>query len=251
MNTADASATPPSFPPDWKPLPGSGPGVVPGDGEALLVLAQLDVPPQRLDALRASFAPREEERFRSFATDALRSRWGAARGTLREVLGAAVGCAPREVAFRYAAHGKPQLANSPLRFNISHSGAVALIAVARVEVGVDVELPRPRRSDGIARRFFAPGEIERLFAIEDPERRADAFFRLWTCKEAFLKVTGEGLSRSTRSYEIAPDSSRLLWAVGIPDAATRYSVYPLDVGDPYRAALVAEGPVRLLRYRWR
>ena len=166
------------------------------------------------------------------------------------MLGAALGCGPQEVGFRYGAHGKPQLAGSPLHFNISHSGALALIALAHVEVGVDVELPRPRRTDAIARRFYAPGEVERLFAIEDAAARADAFFRLWTCKEAFLKVTGEGLSRSTRSYEIAPDRSRLLWATGIPDAAARYSVYPLEVGDPYRAAMVAEGQVGLRRYRW-
>jgi 4'-phosphopantetheinyl transferase len=238
----------PVFPSDWTPLPQRP---APAPGEALLVLAHLDVPSHRLDGLRATFAPREEERFRSFATDELRSRWGTARGALREVLGAALGCPPREVAFRYGAHGKPRLAGSPLRFNVSHSGAVALIALAHVEVGVDVELPRARRTDAIARRFYAPGEIERLFAVEDPAARADAFFRLWTCKEAFLKVTGEGLSRSTRSYEIAPDRSRVLWATGIPDAAERYSVYPLEIGDPYRAALVAEGHVALRRHRWR
>ena len=135
-------------------------------------------------------------------------RWGAGR---------------KKVGFRYGAHGKPQLAGSPLHFNISHSGDLALIALAHVELGVDVELPRPRRTDAIARRFYAPGEVERLFAIEDAAARADAFFRLWTCKEAFLKVTGEGLSRSTQSYEIAPDRSRLLWATGIPDADARYS----------------------------
>ncbi|MGZ6123552.1 MAG: 4'-phosphopantetheinyl transferase family protein, partial [Myxococcales bacterium] len=213
--------------------------------------ACLDVDARRLAALRASFAPREEERFQSFATVALRSRWGAARGILREVLGRALGCGPSEVQFGYGLHGKPYVRGAPIRFNISHSGALAVIALARVEVGVDVELPRARRSDAIARRFYAPGEIERLFAEADDERRADAFFRLWTCKEAFLKVTGEGLSRSTRSYEIALAPAGLLWATGIPDAAQRYSVHPLDVGDPYRAAVVVEAPRPvLLHYRW-
>jgi 4'-phosphopantetheinyl transferase len=216
-----------------------------------LVAAHLDFQSGRLAALRETFSPREEERFRSFGSDDLRWRWGAARGVLREVLGRALGCAPAEVAFRYAAHGKPYLADSSLRFNISHSGAVAVIALARAEVGVDVELPRARRSDAIARRFYAPGEVERLFAQADEARRADAFFRLWTCKEAFLKVTGEGLSRSTRSYEIALDPPRLIWATGIPDASRRYSVQPIDIGDPYRAAVVVEAPQPLfLHYRW-
>ena len=238
----------PLFPAHWRPAPER---LLPDRGEVLLVGVPLDAGERRLAALRATFAPREEERFRSFATDALRARWGAARGTLREVLGRALGCAPSAVEFRYGPHGKPEVPGTPLRFNISHSGALAVIALAHAEVGVDVELPRARRSDAIARRFYAPGEIERLFEEADDGRRADAFFRLWTCKEAFLKVTGEGLSRSTRSYEIALDPPRLLWAKGIPDAARRYCVHPLDVGDPYRAAVVIEQPHVTLRFhRW-
>jgi 4'-phosphopantetheinyl transferase len=239
----------PRFPALWRPAPER---IAPERGEVVLVATSVDVETHRLAAMRATFSAREQDRFQSFATEALRVRWGAARGTLREVLGRALGLAPAEIEFRFAAHGKPQLAGSPLRFNISHSGALAVIALAHVEVGVDVELPRARRSDAIGRRFYAPGEIERMFAEADPELRADVFFRLWTCKEAFLKATGEGLSRSTRSYEISLDPPRLLWATGIPDAARRYSVHPLDVGDPYRGALVAEEPLPSLRhYLWR
>jgi 4'-phosphopantetheinyl transferase len=128
---------------DWTPPPA---GLAPEAGEVVLLAVHLDVPSQRLDALRATFSPREEERFRSFASDQLRSRWGTGRGTLREVLGRALGCAPREVAFRYGSHGKPQLAGSDLHFNISHSGALAIIALGRVEVGVDVQRPGPARA---------------------------------------------------------------------------------------------------------
>ena len=240
--------SPPIFPAHWRAAPER---LLPGAGEAVVIGVPLDAGERRLPALRATFSPREEQRFRSFATDALRARWGTARGVLREVLGRALGCAPSAVQFHYGRHGKPEVRGAPLRFNISHSGALAVIALAAVEVGVDVELPRPRRSDDIARRFYTPGEIERVFAETDPARRADTFFRLWTCKEAFLKVTGEGLSRSTRSYEIALSPPRLLWATAIPDASQRYSVFPLDVGDPYRAALVLEAPhATLLHYRW-
>ena len=234
------------FPPQWRPASNS---MLPARGELVLVVANLDVEPRRLAQLRAAFSPREEERYQSFAHDQHRHRWGAARGTLREVLGNALAIAPSAVEFRYGAHGKPQLAGSALRFNISHSGALALIALSSSEVGADVELPRPRRNDDIARRFFAPGENGRLFAIGDDDVRRDAFFRLWTCKEAFLKATGEGLSRSTRSYEIElrDGAARLLWAKGIADAADRFSVHPLEVGDPYRAAVVAEGRGLALR----
>jgi len=213
-----------------------------------VAVVDLDVPAERMAQLRASLSPREQQRYDSFAHDELRHRWGAARGWLRLLLSRALGCAPAEVAFAYGEHGKPHVAGSPLRFNISHSGGRALIALALCEVGVDIELPRARRTDAIAKRFFAPGENARLFALPDAAR-ADAFFRLWTCKEAFLKVTGEGLSRSTRSFEIdVGPPARLLWAGGIADAADRFSVHPIEAGEPYRAALVAESPRVFLRF---
>jgi 4'-phosphopantetheinyl transferase len=230
----------------------------PPNGELFAVLVDLTAARERLAQLTAALRGRERERAAQFATDEWRDRWSAARGTLREVLGRALGISPAAVRLRYGVHGKPELdpASGPdageLKFNISHSADRALIALARVEVGADVEHLKRRRTDDIARRFFAPGEQQRLFAFDAGEREA-AFFRLWTCKEAFLKVTGEGLSRSTRSYEIEVDgsSARLLWAKGLPDAARRYGVFPLQPGNGYAAAVVAEAQgLTLRRFRW-
>jgi 4'-phosphopantetheinyl transferase len=221
-------------------------------------LVDLRASRERLAELTAPFTGPERERAAQFATDEWRERWSAARGTLREVLGRALGIESGAVRFRYGAHGKPEIDPTcaplagELRFNISHSAERALIALARVEVGADVEHVKPRRTDDIARRFFAPGEQQRLFALTGSEREA-AFFRLWTCKEAFLKVTGEGLSRSTRSYEIEMDAARarLLWAIGLPDATHRYTVFPLEPGNGYAAAVVADREGIIAHpYRW-
>jgi len=239
----------------WLPPP-SVP--MPGPGEVFALLVDLRPSRERLARLTAAFTQRERERAAQFATDEWRERWSAGRGALREVLGRALGIEANTVRLRYGAHGKPELdpASAPLaaelRFNISHSAERALIALARVEVGADVEHLKRRRTDDIARRFFAPGEQQRLFAFAGPEREA-AFFRLWTCKEAFLKATGEGLSRSTRSYEIelVQSGARLLWAKGIPEAASRYSVLPLEPGKGYAAAIAAEGQgLALRRFLW-
>jgi 4'-phosphopantetheinyl transferase len=231
---------------------------MPRPGEVVAVLADLALASDRLRELTAAFTSRERERAASFAVREWGDRWSAARGTLREVLGRALDVAPAAVALRYRPHGKPELdpACAPrageLRFNLSHSGSRALIALGRVEVGADLEHLKKRRTDDIARRFFAPGEQQRLFALPLAERE-QAFFRLWTCKEAFLKVTGEGLSRSTRSYEVevGPAGARLLWARGLPEAGSRFSVFPLDPGNGYAAALFAEAQgLTLRRFRW-
>jgi 4'-phosphopantetheinyl transferase len=238
------------------PLPPADPA--PPEREVFAFLVDLRAARDRLPELTRAFTDRERERAAQFATDEWRERWSAARGTLREVLGRATGVSPGAVRLRYGAHGKPEIdpATGPrasgLRFNISHSGERALIALAHVEVGADVEHRKARRTDDIARRFFAAGEQQRLFAFSRAERESE-FFRLWTCKEAFLKVTGEGLSRSTRSYEIELDgsSARLLWATGLPDASRGYTVFPLQPGNGYAAAVVAEGQgLTLRRFRW-
>jgi 4'-phosphopantetheinyl transferase len=216
-------------------MPGS-----PQPHEVLAVLFPLDVSEERREQLLRFLNQRERERFESFKFEDHRLRWGTSRGTLREILGALLGVAPSEVQFSYGAHGKPGIRDSALRFNLSHSQGQALLAVAQVEVGADVEWPRQRRNDDIARRFFSAGENERLFALPAEDRERE-FFRLWCCKEAFLKCTGEGLSRSTRSYEVEllGDRARLLWARGVD--ASRYSVFPIETGSPCRAAVVAEG----------
>ena len=155
---------------------------MPGAGEVVAVFADLAVRPDRLRRLAAGFTARERQRADSFATDEWRDRWSAARGTLREVLGRALGIGPEDVTLRYRAHGKPELdpACAPLAgellINLSHSGERALIALARVEVGADVERLKPRRTDDIARRFFAPGEQQSPI---DAAKRC--LLELWDC----------------------------------------------------------------------
>jgi 4'-phosphopantetheinyl transferase len=52
---------------------------------------------------------------------------------------------------------------------------------------------RPPDHLQLARRYFAPVEVEALEGLSPDEQHA-AFFRLWTLKEAFVKARGQGLS---------------------------------------------------------
>lgn len=93
-------------------------------------------------------------------------------------------------------HGKPHLPNvHPLRFNWSHSGEFALMALARdVDPGVDIEQPREGvRTQELAERFFAPAEARALASLSESARDA-SFLQLWSAKEAVLKALGHGLS---------------------------------------------------------
>ncbi len=138
----------------------------------------------------------EEERRRAgrfyFARDS--RRFTAARASLRLILGQYLDLAPACLEFAHSASGKPYLRGTTLRFNISHSADMALVAVADGrEVGVDVERVRPRPDmQRIAERVFSAREIAELQAAP-AEAQTEVFFRLWTQTEARLKASGEGL----------------------------------------------------------
>ena len=142
--------------------------------------------------------------------DVWRMRVGAgeAREKARELLGAYAGCSAEAVAaaLRVGRNGKPFLAavgggnGRDIRFNLSHSGGAAVVAVAwGVEVGVDVEALRSvSRGREIARRFFSSRELAGLDAVSVGERDA-AFLRLWTRYEASVKAHGFGVWGASRA----------------------------------------------------
>ena len=113
------------------------------------------------------------------------------------------GVHPADIRIDFHEKGKPFFPDFPdFKFNITHGGN--LIAVAFCddhEVGIDVEAADRRVNLMIAERFFTPAEV--VFLQNTPsEQRPHAFLRLWTIKEAYLKMTGDGLTRPLDSFEI-------------------------------------------------
>lgn len=220
--------------------------------EAIVLAISLEPDAARLDALRAHLSADELEKADRFAFPELRARSAAARGQLREILGAALSAPASSLRFLYGENGKPSLSGAPLRFNVSHSGGLALVSLSLREHGVDVELHKPRSYDDVARRFFAAAEVERLFALPD-DQRGRAFFDTWTAKEAFVKATGDGITVPLADFEsrwTAVGAGEIEVLRG-PARGRRFSLRALDVGQGASAALVVEGgPValRLGRY---
>jgi 4'-phosphopantetheinyl transferase len=174
-------------------------------------------------------------------------RWLVARAGLRALLGQYLDVDPAALTF---SGPKPRLdPPSPLRFNLSHSGDVGLVACARVrEVGVDVERVRPRRD--IARRGLLRSERTAVTESSDPLR---SLHEHWVAKEAFLKATGR-VDRSLRSFEVdlaGPEAPRFVQVGGDPSAAARWSLRLVDaLPSGYVAAVVAEGAVRVAPLAW-
>jgi 4'-phosphopantetheinyl transferase len=122
----------------------------------------------------------------------------AARRALREILGAYLGIEAEAVGLTVGERGKPGLAASPapLAFNLSHSGELALVAVAAggTEVGIDVERLRPRRDlVRLAARWLPATDAEAVAAAAEEGREA-VFYAAWTRHEARTKCVGTGIS---------------------------------------------------------
>jgi 4'-phosphopantetheinyl transferase len=162
-------------------------------------------------------APDEQLRADRFRFDSDRQRFIAARSGMRRILGRYLNRDPGTIEFSYASHGKPFLADRAIEFNLSHSGDWAVLAVAVDRaVGVDIERIKPMADLAkLTARFFVTGEHQRIMQLAEADR-AIAFFRTWTCKEAYLKATGEGLGQ-LKSLEVVVQPqlpARLLTPIG-------------------------------------
>lgn len=192
----------------------------------------------------STLAPDERERGKRFLLERDRARFMRGRAGLRSVLGACLGVGPASVALRLTPRGKPELAlGSPhVRFNVSHSGGRAIVAVALGrEVGVDLELMRVGIDHGaVARRFFTPGE-QAAIETGPVHGRLAAFYRCWVAKESYLKARGEGLSAPLNAFEVDPTALRGAprWSA-LEQNAHRWRIEQLAVGNAYAAALTCE-----------
>ncbi|MCQ4209077.1 4'-phosphopantetheinyl transferase family protein [Streptomyces longispororuber] len=184
----------------------------------------------------------ERRRAAAFRQDRHRTRYVAAHLALRGILGERLGRPPGAVRFVRLPcpdcgrpHGRPALADVPgPHFSLSHSGDLALVAVADAPVGADIEaLPTPETADELT-VVLHPREQAELAALASPSERCLAVARTWVRKEAYLKGIGTGLARGADLDYVGtlPDS---------PTAPDGWTVRDVPVPSGYTAA-VAIGP---------
>jgi 4'-phosphopantetheinyl transferase len=216
---------------------------------------ELEQPAARLEQCFAVLNPAEQARSRRFHFRRDQEHFTAARGMLRILLGRYLDVPPQQLDFCTNAFGKPSLAApfaaGDLRFNVSHSHGLALIAVAAGrEVGVDVEWMRADLvSEEMIAQSFSKAEAEAIRALA-PEWKVQAFFNCWTRKEAFIKAVGEGLSYPLDQFSVSltpGEPARLLSARGGAQEVARWLLSELLCDAGYAAALAVEGPGWSLR----
>jgi 4'-phosphopantetheinyl transferase len=210
----------------------------------------LEVGDPLLARLRDTLADDERKRADRFHFEKDRRHFTAARGAMRILLAGYLTRRPEAVRFAYSNYGKPRLMDadnpSDLRFNLSHSHGLALLAVTRGrDIGVDIERLRDMERDGeaLAERFFSPREAARLRSLP-PELRREAFFHCWTRKEAYIKAQGKGLSLPLDQFDVSlhpHEPAALLATQHDPQEVQRWSLQSLFPGEEYIGALALQG----------
>lgn len=161
-------------------------------------------PDDLLGALQAG----EIDRYHTFPSADAARQFLAGRVLTRAALSHYANVPEREWRFTTNAHGRPSIdeprIHRSLRFNLSHTSSIAVLAVARTaEIGIDVETTdRPVDIEWIGRSVFTQSEMRWVCAGPGGSKR-DRFFDLWTLKEAYIKARGRGFSMRPDSFALA------------------------------------------------
>ncbi len=202
------------------------------DDEVHVWSASLCLTSEQLAQMRAVLSRDEQLRGEKSPLIEQRNRFIAGRGLLRHILAPYAGVEPQDLQFAYGHAGKPYLPENAegLRFNMSHSGNLALVAVTRsCEVGVDVEhVCEMPEMDYIVLRFFSDG-ARAQFQSANAADRLQVFFKCWTEQEAISKCTGEGIAEER------------------PACPSGIHVTPLAPAIGYAASLAVNGAALKLR----
>ncbi|MCU0551566.1 MAG: 4'-phosphopantetheinyl transferase superfamily protein [Leptolyngbya sp. Prado105] len=174
----------------------------------------------------------EQVRADRFKFEQHRNRFVAGRSFLRSLLSQYLQTDPLSLTFEYSPHGKPTLTQSRIQFNLAHSQHLALYAVTYDRaVGIDLEAIRPVEDlESLVQRFFLPSEYRAIQADHA------LFFQYWTCKEAFLKAIGTGLSK-LKELEIENAQLKVIPAEA---RSQNWHLQPLAIHDDFAAAIVIE-----------
>jgi len=203
-----------------------------------------------MDAALALLSPDERTRMARYRHEADRLLYLLSRGLMRTVLSSYLGCSCDSIRYASNAHGKPILdgatvahaSGSLLHFNLTHSnGAIALAITRDREVGIDIE-SRHRAVEYLllAERFFATEEARHLQSLQEEQRR-EAFFAIWTLKEAFVKGIGRGLSFPLDAFCFELEMSRLIAFKPLADfVSSDWHFQQFDLGEQHCGAIAVQ-----------
>ena len=219
----------------------------------------LDLPQRLVADLALHLSGGERARAEGLLSEEAGRRFIVSHGATRSILSRYLDLRPEEIRFVATDLGKPHLVASAgdpaICFSLSHSGGVALCAVAEGRaIGVDIERSRPLSVwREIAARYFSADEQKVLHSLAE-DQASEAFFRGWTRKEAYSKALGEGVSQRWTQFTVSLEPGAAAGLVTTaPEARAdgAFTICPLAPGSEYVAAVAVQGAGwRLSCWQW-
>jgi 4'-phosphopantetheinyl transferase len=230
-----------------------------GANEIHIWLAVLEQPVSILHGFIHALSIEERIKAENFYFERDRNSFIVRRGILRTIIGRYLDVEPNRILFRFGKNGKPALDNTfdseTIHFNLSHSHGVALFAFSRNhEIGVDIEyMCDISEMDKIVESFFSIEESE-VFRSLSESKKKEAFFYCWTCKEAFIKALGEGMSLPLDRFEVSlvpSEPFKLLNIDGDSRKATRWTIREIKAAPNYAGAFAVKSDAfESMHWRW-
>lgn len=243
-----------------------------------LYFATLGSQRERIPAFQELLDAREQERAARFRFEVDRERFIIAHGLLRTLLGERLGTRPDELIIERGPYGKPYIAGSELRFNLSDTKDALLIAITHgQEIGADIEtMARTVDHMAVSEHYFTAEEIaliksasELAMPFQASTRSVDPlvrqalgaadgntskrrFLEFWTRKEAVLKASGVGIMDDLRVLRVdgAVNTMTITHEAFVQHAAAGYHLRTWHLGEDHILSVAQEGPlngVRLVR----
>jgi 4'-phosphopantetheinyl transferase len=218
-------------------------------GDVHIWSASLEQPAKYRERLFLLLSFDEKIRAERFYFEKDRNGYIVGRGLLRIILGRYLGAEPSRVEFTYGLHGKPSMKALPngkfLEFNLSHSNNMAVYVFTWDQpVGIDIEYIHSMKGmDDFALQFFTPNECNLVHSLVGYKKQ-ETFFRIWTCKEAFLKANGIGLTVPINQVEVSlttEGTGKLTSIGGDRERAARWRMETFMPTPGYQASLAVEG----------
>jgi 4'-phosphopantetheinyl transferase len=170
-----------------------------------------EVQPAELNSCLEVLDQEEKAVYERYRVDFKKVEFLLGRMLLKRMIGQKLGVLPQEVRFIKNEYGKlfldsRNVAGSikrPLFFNLSHSDRMLVCAISEIEkTGIDVEAVKKDCCFEVMRSVFLPKEIAYVEQQGTPSMKREAFYQLWTRKEAVMKALGKGFSLPPLSFSV-------------------------------------------------
>jgi 4'-phosphopantetheinyl transferase len=196
----------------------------------------------------------EQARAQCYIVAKARRQFVEVRGLLRVLLGAYLHRKPTSIEFIYSDNGKPSLSATSdevsIQFNVSHSQAQVLYAFSTDHaIGVDIEGVNPLISYvDLAHRICTPQE-RRVFDQLPTSLQPQAFYKIWTRKEALVKLGGDRLYEKLSIFEVPAHSTAGTYWVQAEDR--QVWLQDLELVDSFAGAIaLPHAPQRIIHHQW-